>query len=408
MKSRLTTSSWVASLARRSSFPLASVTHEFQVGRRVERPRPRPRTRIFWPFASSRRKKSRSPRLPSTPHSMPGTLAGVACSNVSFGSCSTVTSASAASSGSQAEPSSPGRRRAAKNGPAGRSAGMSRPSAASDSGKRRSARLPGRTVVGSAVRAAGELPMRRTYMPVLRAVVAGIAHLDGVRSRVREDMLEAAIEVQAGVVVALRNEAAAGVADRHERIGVRAEAIGDRLEADALPGGHVDGEAIHLRLAERAPQRRRQRRLAPGLCRPVGAGRTGRSSIRNRWALLSPPTVATRTPQTPTGASAATVTSKTACPSSPPATGVAWTLPAGKRGPQIERLVQVGADEGHARGLAALGHGRSDVFDERLGRTRRYGQGRKEQHGDKGRSNESRHDFLVMDGRPRGGTAGAV
>ena len=79
---------------------------------------------------------------------------------------------------------------------------------------------------------------------VFVTVEACVAHLDGVRARLGEAVLEPAVEVQAGVVVALGDEAAAGVADGQERVDVLAEAVADHLEADTLAGLDLDGETV--------------------------------------------------------------------------------------------------------------------------------------------------------------------
>ncbi len=109
---------------------------------------------------------------------------------------------------------------------------------------------------------------------MFRAVEASVAHLDDVGSSCGEGMLKAEIEIETGIVVALGDEAALGVVDGDERIDVLAEPIADRLEADALPGGDLDGKAVHRRLAESAPERDGQRHL-------------GRHTIARRFARCS-------------------------------------------------------------------------------------------------------------------------
>ena len=84
-------------------------------------------------------------------------------------------------------------------------------------------------------------------------MITGVAHFDDISPRLDERVFEAKIEVQARVIVALGDDAPPGIADGDERIDILAESVADRLEADTLTRGHVDGEAIHRRLAEMPP-----------------------------------------------------------------------------------------------------------------------------------------------------------
>ena len=128
----------------------------------------------------------------------------------------------------------PFRRSASVVEPGSSLAGTSTGSDSFTSGRNNSARLTGLHHRGNGDTRGGKATHAQDVVTVIVAVVTGVAQLDGVGAGLREAVLEAAVEVQAGVVVALGDDAALRVADDDQWIDLLAEAIADRLETDAL------------------------------------------------------------------------------------------------------------------------------------------------------------------------------
>jgi len=206
----------------------------------------------------------------------------------------------------------------------------------------------------------GEAAHAQDVVAVRVPLVTRVAHLDEVRPRLREAMLEPAVEVQARIVVAFGDDPVLIVADDDERIDLLAEAVADDLEADALAGRHVDGEAVHLRLAEATPQRRGQCHLSRSLRRVRSCSR--RQVVDQAQARIAQPVAARDSQAEEANGSIGRHRHVEAA-----LDGLRLQRSHRQRRPDVEEVRQPRADGCQARRLAALEHGRVEALDERLG-----------------------------------------
>ena len=221
----------------------------------------------------------------------------------------------------------------------------------------------------------GETAHPQHIMPMLISLEPGITNLHDIGSGLLEGVFEAAIEIKPGVVVPLGDEAARGIADRHQGIGVLAKAIGHDLEPNPLSRLRLNLVAVARPFAKDAPYGRRlgQRRLLF-----VHSPPTNRQVIDKEQMQVAKPVGGGHAH--PAHANGGVIRGGD-LENRALRTGLDGLGPEGSRGqgvPDFEGIGEVFPNKCHPRRLAAFHHGRADMFNERLGRHtggKRQGQG---------------------------------